>query len=38
MDIMIEQYAKYSSELLDRHAPKTNIVVDRYACTESYSS
>ena len=30
MDIMIEQYDKYLSDLLDRHAPKKNIyVVDR---------
>ena len=32
VDIMIEQYAKYLSDLLDRHAPKKNIyiyVVDR---------
>ena len=30
VDIMIEQYDKYLSDLLDRHAPKKNIyVVDR---------
>ena len=30
VDIMIEQYDKYVSDLLDRHAPKKNIyVVDR---------
>ena len=30
MDIMIEQYDKYLSDLLDKHAPKKNIyVVDR---------
>ena len=31
MDIMIEQYDKYLSDLLDRDAPKNNIyVVDRH--------
>ena len=30
MDIMIEQYDKYLSDLLNKHAPKKNIyVVDR---------
>ena len=30
MDIMIERYDTYLSDLLDRHAPKQNIyVVDR---------
>ena len=30
VDIMIEQYKKYLSDLLDRHAPRKNIyVVDR---------
>ena len=27
MDIMIEQYNKYLSDLLDKHAPKKNIYV-----------
>ena len=30
MDIMIEQYDKYVSDLLDKHAPKKNIyIIDR---------
>ena len=41
VDIMIEHYDKYLSDLLDRHAPKNNFErVDdwRYSYTEGYSS
>ena len=29
MDIMIEQYGKYLSDLLNKHTPKNMYVVDR---------
>ena len=46
MEIMIEQYDKYLSDLLDKHATKKHIYVvdlnewmtDGYSYTESYSS